>query len=84
MEYTNNIITLVRLGFLPPNISYSDLKRTIYYLFWDHFRLVCSLGEVKSLTPPKIFCTKLHVTCNFETCPVIRNILKDYEKKRKK
>lgn len=81
---SNNIITLVRLGFLPPDISYEDLKKTLYYIFWDHFRLVCALGEIKSLTPPDIFCNKLKTKCNFEMCPVVKSVLRDYERKRSK
>ena len=79
---SNNILSLIRLGFLPPNISYDDLKKTIYYIFWDHFRFACSFGEIKSLSPPKVFCNKLKTDCNFEACPVVRSILRDYERKR--
>lgn len=78
----NNVLSLVRLGFLPPDFTYDDLKKTIYYILWDHFRFTCSYGEIKSLTPPRVYCNKLKTNCNFESCPIVRNALKDYERKR--
>ncbi len=77
----NNLLTLIRLGFLPPNFKTQDLERTLYYIIWDRFRLVCNFGEIKSLSPPVIFCKKVQMNCDFIYCPIIKNALRDYERK---
>ena len=83
MSYSNNLLILVRLGFLPPDFKYKELEKTIYYLLWEHFRQVCYYAEIKSLTPPNIHCKKIMTKCNFETCPIVARALKDYERKRR-
>jgi len=83
MAYENNILTLVRLGFISPDSKYEDIKRTLIYRIWEHFSLVCVHAEYESLNPPKIKCKKLNTQCNFELCPILRNAIKDFERKRK-
>ena len=79
----NNILSLIRLGFLPPDFKATDLKKTIYYILWERFRLVCSFGEIRSLTPPDIFCKKVQMKCDFIYCPIVKNALREYERKNK-
>lgn len=80
----NNILALIRLGFLPPDFKKEDLERTLYYIIWSHFRLVCYHGEVKSLMPPEIFCKKMQMSCDFVYCPIIKNSIRDFERKNRK
>ncbi len=74
-----NFLTLVRLGYLPPDISDRDLKKTLYYKIWEYFRVVCIYAE---FTPPdieSIKCRKTGRLCTFDDCPVVARAIKMYE-----
>ncbi|MGQ4891078.1 MAG: hypothetical protein ACP6IP_01180 [Candidatus Njordarchaeia archaeon] len=78
---SNNILSLIRLGFLPPSFSEEEFKKTIYYKFWDSFRIYCYYADVKELVPkPKIYCRKTNSPCSFATCPLIGEAIKKYER----
>jgi len=79
----SNILTLVRMGYLPPGITEEDLKKTIYYKLWEYFRIVCVYAE---FTPPNvqnINCRKTGGSCSFDSCPVVARALKMYEQSLK-
>lgn len=83
MSKLGNILTLVRMGYLPPNINLDDLKKTIYYKIWEFFRIVCVYAD---FIPPKIDdikCKKTRGGCTFDSCPVIARALKMYEQSLK-
>ncbi len=81
LSYDSNIITLVRLGFLPPKFEKKDLEKTLIYLFWDVFKVNCAFAEFKEFIPPKIYCNKKAMPCDFNICPILRDALKKYERK---
>jgi len=78
-----NILTLVRMGFLPPDIAGDDLKKTIYYKFWEYFRIVCVYAEYMPPNVENIECRKTGGVCSFDSCPVVARAIKMYEQSLK-
>ena len=81
----SNILKLIRIGFLPPNYKENDLKRTIYYKFWESFRTRCVFANVKHLENGSISikCSQLSSSCDFNACPIIKEAIESYEKENK-
>ncbi|MEX0568753.1 MAG: hypothetical protein Q6363_006290 [Candidatus Njordarchaeota archaeon] len=79
----SNILTLVRMGFLPPDIDTDDLKKTIYYKIWEYFRVVCVYAEFVPPNVEDIKCRKTGGSCSFDSCPVVARALKMYEQSLK-
>jgi len=78
-----NILTLIRMGYLPPDMPEKDLKKTIYYKIWEYFRVVCVYAEFIPPNVENITCKKTLRRCSFDDCPVVARALKMYEQSLK-
>ena len=83
MSHLGNILTLIRMGYLPPDIDLKDLKKTLYYKLWEYFRVVCIFAEYVPPNVEDIKCKKLGGKCNFDDCPVVKRAIKMYEQSLK-
>lgn len=75
----NNIIKLISLGFLPPDLKEKDLELTIYYKMWEYFRVVCIYAHYSLEDLKNIYCKKIEDRCNFDSCPVVARALTMYQ-----
>lgn len=83
-EMSSNILSLIRLGFLPPDFSRDDLESTLWYILWDTFRGLCVHAEVVTLTPPTFNCRRLGGPCDFDQCPLVAEAIKRFERRLKR
>jgi len=74
-----NIMKLVALGYLPPDLKEKDLKLTLYYKLWEYFRVVCVYAEYNLEDPENIKCKKIEGKCDFDVCPVVARAIKMYQ-----
>ncbi len=74
-----NIMKLVTLGFLPPDMKKKDLELTLYYKIWEYFRVVCVYAEYNLEDPSNIRCRKISGQCDFDSCPVVSRAIKMYQ-----
>lgn len=81
----SNIISLIRIGFLPPKFTERELEKTIFYKIWESFRIYCYYADIEEILPnPKIDCKKLKSTCSFGECPIIKDAIEKYERDYKR
>jgi len=71
------------MGYLPPDITEKELKKTLYYKFWEYFRVVCVYADFVPPDVENISCRKTSGSCSFDSCPVVARALKMYEQSLK-
>ncbi|MCR8463397.1 MAG: hypothetical protein QXH55_04035 [Candidatus Korarchaeota archaeon] len=75
----SNIMKLMTLGFLPPDLKWEDIELTIYYKIWEYFRVVCIHAQYSLNDLNNIQCKKIEKRCDFDACPVVTRALTMYQ-----
>lgn len=81
---SNNWLSLVRLGFFPPEKDEEAMKKHIIYILWDTFREYCRFANLEKQGAElfEILCEReTGEKCAFAHCPLLRKAIKKYDNK---
>lgn len=82
-ESINNILSLIQLGFFPPELETEKIQKKFLWKVWDTFRGYCKFAKVKKPISDslQIICTaeKEKIPCRFSICPILSKTIKKYQ-----